>query len=47
MSDDSVREQAVDMLQELGLKEYEAKCYGIVVIVRRLLRSRLPEEKTE
>lgn len=27
MSDNSVREQAVDILQELGLKEYEAKCF--------------------
>lgn len=27
MSNDSNREQAVDTLQELGLKEYEAKCF--------------------
>ena len=33
MNDDSNREQAVELLQQLGLKEYEAKCF--VALARR------------
>jgi len=40
MSGDSDREQAVDTLQELGLKEYEAKCF---VALSRLPRGTAKE----